>query len=77
MIADTYTIPDQVTVALITSNYNGTIDAITLPNGTNGQMLYIIHIATNDRISIDSTLFLTESKFTYIYANGWHLMSTK
>ena len=77
MIADTYTIPDQVTVALITSNNNGTIDAITLPNGTNGQMLYIIHIATNDRISIDSTLFLTESKFTYIYANGWHLMSTK
>lgn len=77
MIADTYTIPDQVTIAIITSNNNGTIDAITLPNGTNGQMLYIIHIATTDKISIDSTLFLTESKFTYIYANEWHLMSIR
>lgn len=77
MITDTYTIPDQVTVALITSNDNGTTDAITLPNGTNGQMLYIIYIATNDKISIDSNVFPTERKFTYIYANGWHLMSTK
>jgi hypothetical protein len=76
MVGDSYSISDQITVALITSNNNTTTDAITLPTGVDGQIMYVIHIG-NDSLSIDGTIFITEKKFTYIYANGWHLMSTK
>jgi hypothetical protein len=76
MVGDSYSISEQITVALITSNNNSTTDAISLPTGVDGQIMYVIHIG-NDSLSIDGTIFITEKKFTYIYANGWHLMSTK
>ena len=76
MVGDSYSISEQITVALITSNNNTTTDAISLPTGVDGQIMYVIHIG-NDFLSIDGTIFITEKKFTYIYANGWHLMSTK
>ena len=76
MVGDSYSISEQITVALITSNNNTTTDAISLPTGVDGQVMYVIHIG-NDFLSIDGTIFITEKKFTYIYANGWHLMSTK
>jgi hypothetical protein len=76
MVGDSYSISEQITVALITSNNNSTTDAISLPTGIDGQIMYVIHIG-NDSLSIDGTIFITEKKFTYIYANGWHLMSTK
>jgi hypothetical protein len=76
MVGDSYSISEQITVALITSNNNTTTDAISLPTGVDGQIMYVIHIG-NDSLSIDGTIFITEKKFTYVYANGWHLMSTR
>lgn len=69
------TIP--VSVAVITSNNDSNTDVITLPSGAeNGQITYVI-INGTDTLTINGILFGTEKKFTYVYANGWHLMSAR
>ena len=74
--ANTLAIPNQVSIAHITSNGDFITDVITLPAGEDGQIIYVIHNG-NDSISINGTIFITEKKFTYVFANGWHLMSAR
>lgn len=74
--ANTLAIPNQVSIVHITSNGDGITDVITLPAGADGQILYLIYTGT-DAFTIDGSAFTTEKKFTYVYVDGWHLMSVK
>lgn len=74
--ANTLAIPNQVSVVHITSNIDGNTDVITLPTGADGQILYVIYSGT-DPFTINGISFTTEKKFTYVYVDGWQLMSAR
>jgi hypothetical protein len=75
--SNTLSIPTPVSVINITSNNDATPDALTLAAAAeNGQVTYVIYTGT-DTVSINGDSFTTEKKFTYVYVNGWHLMSAR
>ena len=78
MSSNSLTVQSQKSVLYINSNNDGTIDNITLPTGTDGDIIYVIYnVSGGDSISINGTSFTSEKKFTYVFANGWHLMSAR
>ncbi len=74
--SDALTIPDGVSVYMITSDNNGTNDAITMPTGVNGQFLYVIYSSTTDNAVINGYTTTLSAQMTFVYAGGsWKLVS--
>jgi hypothetical protein len=75
--ANAVTIDDNVSVVYITSDNDGSNDAITMPAGTNGQFLYVVyHTTSSDNAVINGYTTNTDAKLTFVYAGGaWQLIS--
>jgi hypothetical protein len=79
------TISNVVSTIEITSDNNGANDAITLPSGTNGKILYVRYVTTStDNASFadvgtngtDDYTTVGNAHLTFIYVGGaWRLMS--
>jgi hypothetical protein len=88
---DAANIPDVVSTIEITSDGNDTDDAITLPSGTNGKILYVRYVvpvavppnppftdnATFTGVQTNGTNYTTvgSAHLTFVYLGGWRLMS--
>jgi hypothetical protein len=85
---NTATISNSVSVVYITSDDNGTDDTVTLPNGIDGQFLYVIFVDPNnsgDNLILtdgSNTIFSNSStngntvNVTLVYANGqWRVVA--
>jgi len=76
------TISNNVSVVYITSDNDGTDDTVTLPNGIEGQFLYVIFDATTDNLILQqgsTTIFSNIGNavnVTLVYANGqWRVVA--
>jgi hypothetical protein len=76
------TISNNVSVVYITSDNDGTDDTVTLPNGIEGQFLYVIFDATTDNLILQqgsTTIFSNTGNavnVTLVYANGqWRVVA--
>jgi hypothetical protein len=76
--SDAGTIDDDISVAFISGD-NATNDAITMPFGTNGKILYVIYVPnTSSKIVINgyTSTSIVKTALTFVYAGGgWNMVS--
>jgi len=67
---NTATISNNVSVVYITSNNDGTDDTVYLPNGIDGQFLYVVYIVNESDDNATDNIILTDGSNNIIYSNA-------